>query len=306
MEVFDEAHRVLKKTGTCWVNLGDTYCGPQTKEDIDIPFSSRLDKPKSKCLSLIPFRFALAMTARGWILRNVLVWHKPNCMPSSAKDRFTVDFEYVFFFTKSKRYFFAQQFEPIKEDSLRRCKYPSRVHPDSPYKKQLDGADRTQYCNPKGRNHRSVWTVPLTHTRHPHFATYPIGLCSTPIKAGCPEQVCKKCGTPQLTIDTGGNPNAFNLRVRDVKENRSKLSDRRASKQEVQKYNERVYVSKRQTKRILGCSCNCGFESGIVLDPFMGSGTTALAAKKLGRNYLGFELNPAYIKIAEYRIKEAA
>lgn len=254
VELFDNVHRVLKKSGTCWVNLGDTYYGPSTKENTKFPSSPRKNKPISKCLSLIPFRFAQAMTSHGWILRNVIIWHKPNCMPSPAKDRFTVDFEYLFFFTKSKNYSFAQQLEPIKEDSLRRCKYPSRVHPDSPYRRQLDGVDRTRYCNPKGRNKRCVWNVPLTHSRLPHFAAYPMGLCETPIKAGCPKRLCKKCDKPK-------------------------------------------------TK---GCDCKAGFIPGIVLDPFIGSGTTAIAAKKLDRDYIGFELNPEYVKIAKRRIKQAA
>lgn len=119
-DIYDLAYQVLKKTGTNWVNLGDTYStqGGQNRNTdkdyshynsiklknrmIGVPLIKSKELP-SKCLSLIPFRFAIEMINRGWILRNVIIWHKTNPMPSSARDRFTVDFEYVFFFVKSNK-----------------------------------------------------------------------------------------------------------------------------------------------------------------------------------------------------------
>src|SRR3990167_7491980 len=77
-----------------------------------------------KSLCNIPARLSIELQNQGWILRNVIIWHKPNAMPSSAKDRFNVDFEPVFFFVKSKKYYFEQQFEPLKESTFNRCKYP--------------------------------------------------------------------------------------------------------------------------------------------------------------------------------------
>ena len=71
-----------------------------------------------KSLCLIPQRFQIAMVDQGWICRNTIIWYKPNCMPSSAHDRFTVDFEYLFFFTKSQRYYFETQYEPILTDTV--------------------------------------------------------------------------------------------------------------------------------------------------------------------------------------------
>ena len=121
-DIYDDVMRVLKPTGTCWVNLGDSYSSSSTKSNWDTFADYRHDggagkrdiggnEPKkrnmngipSKCLLMIPQRFAIEMVNRGWILRNVIIWHKPNCMPSSAKDRFTVDFEYVYFFVKSNK-----------------------------------------------------------------------------------------------------------------------------------------------------------------------------------------------------------
>ncbi len=120
--IFDEVKRVLKKEGTVWVNIGDTYFGSNgnnhngtgtgtVKQKAGV---NRVNKIKykniiiSKCLIQIPSRFAIEMTNRGWILRNEIIWYKPNAMPSSAKDRFTVDFEKIFFFVKNKRYYFEQ------------------------------------------------------------------------------------------------------------------------------------------------------------------------------------------------------
>ncbi len=109
--VFDEVKRVLKASGTCFVNLGDTFSsdtkgtgGPSDKQLSNK--GSRYEAKKfdteipNKCLCLVPERFAIEMIDRGWTIRNQIIWHKPNQMPSSAKDRFTVDFEKVFFFVK--------------------------------------------------------------------------------------------------------------------------------------------------------------------------------------------------------------
>jgi len=108
-DIYDLVWKVLKKTGTCWVNLGDTYNSSGTKNTSHKESVNNLQNKKllktihAKCLLMLPQRFAIEMINRGWILRNVIIWHKPNAMPSSAKDRFTVDFEYVFFFVKSNK-----------------------------------------------------------------------------------------------------------------------------------------------------------------------------------------------------------
>ena len=108
-DIYDQVKRVLKKTGTCWVNLGDSYGSSKdfSRADRQDLHGKETIRKKvrgfEKCLLMIPQRFAIEMINRGWILRNVIIWHKPNCMPSSAKDRFTVDFEYVFFFVKSNK-----------------------------------------------------------------------------------------------------------------------------------------------------------------------------------------------------------
>jgi DNA modification methylase len=255
-DIFDEVKRVLKKEGTCWVNIGDTYSGdssysaegrqgfngkdanmkeiinkspdpklPQRKRGRDIADMS--DIP-SKSLVQIPARFSIEMTNRGWILRNEIIWHKPNAMPSSVKDRFTVDFEKIFLFTKSKQYYFEQQLEPYTENINRwGGEMVNRTNGADEFSMQQRPRDYRP--NKDGKNKRTTWSVNTQGFGGEHFAGYPEKLIETPIKAGCPE-------------------------------------------------------------------------GGLVLDPFMGSGTTAVVARKLGRDYLGFELNEKYVKIAEKRL----
>lgn len=242
ISVFDEIKRVLKADGTCWVNIADTYSrgsrlkdgAEQTirKTEINEPIFNVQYSLKDKSLCMIPQRFAIAMINRGWILRNVIVWHKPSCMPQSVKDRFTVDFEYIYFFVKNKNYYFEQQFDNANYDGRK----------DTLMKGSIKYKNTTQTMSKRGherwiekdgkkvRNKRTTWSINPEPFKEAHFACYPTKLCETPIKAGCPE-------------------------------------------------------------------------NGIVLDPFMGAGTTALTAVKLNRNYIGIELNPEYIKIAEKRIK---
>jgi site-specific DNA-methyltransferase (adenine-specific) len=185
-------------------------------------------EPKSLCL--IPSRFAIEMCDRGWILRNEIIWYKPNCMPSSVKDRFTVDFEKIFFFTKNKKYYFEQQLEPYVSEENHKLR--NRVK-EGKYQntKQFSDSERDFYSN-GGRNKRCVWTINTKPLKEAHFATYPEDLIKPCILAGCPEK-------------------------------------------------------------------------GIVLDPFMGAGTTAKVALDNNRSYIGFELNNDYIKIAEDRLKDS-
>lgn len=207
LQIFDEVRRVLKPTGTCWVNLGDTYAntwngghkGSGSTLNGTLPPESASPRRRTKqsvgrkCLAQIPERFAIGMTARGWILRNELIWHKPNCMPASVTDRFTVDHEKMYFFTKGPRYFFDQQFEPSKdpEDDVRRmtkARTYSRERQggnatfNSPQVDEAAARERMQ----KGRNKRTVWRVSTTPYKGAHFAVYPEQLIRTPIRAGCP------------------------------------------------------------------------------------------------------------------------
>lgn len=338
-DVFDEVGRVLKDEGTCWVNIGDSYNshsakskkvggfeGRQMSENPDYA-AAKITMKKTgvpdKCLLGIPFRFALEMIDRGWILRNTIIWHKPNCMPSSAKDRFTVDFEYLFFFTHQQKYYFETQYEPYKscqrdldrfDETLQRAQDHNRTTGDlnsDEYKplrakrmpaiggKKHKGKHNATYSGNtpdwgKGRIKRAVWTIPPASFKGPHYATFPPKLIETPIAAGCPEQICKKCGLPRKQIvETSYN-------VRAIRTDKSKQYN--PDDKYVRKNMPFMGDAIREIKGYTDCGCNAGFEPGIVLDCFFGSGTTGLVALEQGKKYIGIELNPKDIKIAEERL----
>ena len=197
-DIFDEVRRVLKDSGTCWVNIGDTYGGTGDKKDNKDPKykegrngqSKAINKSATaKSLCQIPSRFAIEMTNRGWILRNEIIWHKPNAMPSPVKDRFTVDFEKVFFFTKSKKYWFEQQFDEYTKPMNRWGGEELKADGKSEWDNGT-GQDtyRTRNFRPneKGKNKRTVWSINTKPSKEPHFASYPEALIEPMIKAGCP------------------------------------------------------------------------------------------------------------------------
>lgn len=226
-DIFDEVKRVLKKEGTCWVNIGDTYSGSgvgqkdtgkASYEENDFRKEPTKTFLPDKSLCNIPARFSIEMQSRGWILRNKIIWHKPNCMPSSAEDRFTVDFEEVFFFVKSKKYYFEQQLEKMVsfdtssprgskgvlgevnsgrrvskkvEDSVKFFGEGSDNPGNGVYGSTLGGITPNMEMGLK--NKRAVWRINTKGYSEAHFATYPEALVEPMIKAGCPKKICKHC-----------------------------------------------------------------------------------------------------------------
>lgn len=189
-DIFDEAKRVLKKEGTCFVNIGDTYSGMKSgntdlknKKTNTKSFTKPKSSIKDKCLLQIPSRFAIEMTNRGWILRNEIIWHKPNCMPQSAEDRFTVDFEKVFFFVKSKKYYFKQQLEPtLTKDISQRNRDETKLN-KTPGRSYISGLKTNDY---DFKNKRTVWSINTKGFEEAHFAVFPEELIIPMAKAGCP------------------------------------------------------------------------------------------------------------------------
>jgi len=202
-DIFDEVKRVLKKEGTCWVVIGDTYGGSgkgaggkskkqlsnkgsyfkKSKESWNFSKVPITEQDVSKSLCQIPSRFAIEMANRGWILRNEIIWHKPNCMPSSVKDRFTVDFEKIFFFVKNKKYYFETQYdEATSTDNFTRDRDNTRLN-NTPGRTKMGGLKTNHYIK---RNKRCVWEITTKGYSEAHFAVYPEKLCEIPIKAGCP------------------------------------------------------------------------------------------------------------------------
>jgi len=245
--IFNEVKRVLKKEGTLWLNLGDSYCGSGSKGDLKDPehpegrnglsvaLNNRIEGMKPKDLVGIPWMTAFALRSAGWYLRQDIIWHKPNPMPESVTDRCTKSHEYIFLLSKSNKYYFDQILEPYTEPMNRWGGDELVANNESMWDEgtgQSTYRDRNMRPNPDGKNKRSVWTVNTRPYKEAHFATFPEELIIPMIKAGCPE-------------------------------------------------------------------------NGVVLDPFMGAGTTGLVCKKLNRNYVGIELNPKYIEIAEKRIADS-
>ena len=229
--VFHEIKRVLKDEGSLWINIRDTYSKGVKRCGV-----------KNKSLSMIPERLIIKLLDDGWILRNDIIWHKPNAMPDSCKNRFTVDYEHLYFLTKKdKGYYFKTQYEPYtsnikdKKDSVNNNDKDKRSALIES-KMVRHGANGTTLNSPskwsdKGRIKRTTWSINTKSYKEAHFATYPTELIECPIDAGCPED-------------------------------------------------------------------------GIVLDPFIGSGTTGVVAKKQGKHYVGIELNKEYIEIANNRIEK--
>lgn len=277
--IFEQVRRVLKDDGTLWLNLGDSYassggCGKQGKHGSRatrthtqrnvIGNSIKKSGLKTKDLIGIPWRVAFALQADGWYLRQDIIWHKPNPMPESVRDRCTKAHEYMFLLSKRPRYYF--DVDAIKEPSVSVTGSGNKMRKARPGQESLGigaqagsipwtprlgkvigrgeqgysaarGNDRDNsggFPNPQGtRQKRSVWTVTPKPFKGAHFATFPPDLIEPCILAG------------------------------------SRVGD-------------------------------------TVLDPFFGAGTTGLVANKHARKYVGIELNPEYVAMAQKRIDGAA
>jgi site-specific DNA-methyltransferase (adenine-specific) len=252
-----ELARLLKPTGTFWLNVGDSYS------------AHFREGAAFKSLLLGPQRLAVALADDGWIVRNQVVWHKPNAMPHSVRDRLSNSYETVFLLTRSRRYFFdldairiASQHAPHAA-SARTGGYPPPHALPRGHANHNHGLG-TSRVHPLGKNPGDVWSVATAGYRGAHFATFPLRLIERPLLAGCPERVCTTCGQPWTRTP-----------VQDA----HPLGNSAPS-----------------------CGCNVPAAPGVVLDPFLGSGTVALAAEQHGRDWAGIELNPAYAALAEQRL----
>jgi DNA modification methylase len=247
--LFREIRRVLTDDGTVWLNIGDSYAGsgkgrngdgtvnvdPESKQATSqgtlegTLVKSGVDLPAKNMIG-IPWRLAFALQDDGWILRQDIIWAKPNPMPESVSDRCTKSHEYIFLLSKSPRYYFDN--EAIKEpaqDWGTRDRTNGKYHNEGTGLTPHSGLTKSY----ETRNKRDVWTVSTKPYKGAHFATYPEDLITPCVLAG-------------------------------------------------------------------------SAEGDTVLDPFTGSGTTAVVALRYGRNFVGTELNPEYAKLAESRITSDA
>ena len=245
VEVFRCVRDVMADDGTLWLNIGDSYSGSgkgpagnlgktHNERHMEHTKASGLvpEGCKPKDLIGIPWMLAFALRADGWYLRQDIIWHKPNPMPESVRDRCTKAHEYLFLLSKSDRYFFDNEAmkEPVAASTVSRLAQDVKNQRGSDRVPGKTNGPMKAVGNGETRNRRSVWTVPTRPYKGAHFATFPPALIEPCILAG------------------------------------SRPGD-------------------------------------VVLDPFMGSGTTAMVARQHGRQYIGCELNESYGDLQDERIR---
>jgi DNA modification methylase len=285
---------------------------------------------KDKDLIGIPWRVAFALQADGWYLRQDIIWNKPNPMPESVTDRCTKSHEYIFLLSKKKHYYFDH--EVIREPAAltthaRLLRGVSDTH------KNVDGAPgqpphsmnkprknarafgaKVQEGTKRGdvgntfvdtgkRNKRSVWTITTKPFRGAHFATYPKDLITPCVLAGTSEHgCCSKCGAPWERQVESTRIARNELPPEDP---RYRPNTYKGAYGEINGKGDAGYNSTKTLGWAASCKCkDAEVVPCTVFDPFTGSGTTAVVALQHGRNYIGTELNPQYIKIAEARIMD--
>lgn len=233
-------------------------------------------------------------------------------MPESVRDRPTKSHEYVFLLTKSAKYWYDAEAikEEIKASSVQRAQYGwngTMVFDSNGHevRSQPDPVDQMgeRWCPSTGRNRRSIWVINPEPTPFAHFATFPQKLIEPMVLAGCPARVCATCGAPWERVmeygqarRIGGNA-GVTLSHADGPMNRG--GHGQWDEGHMPKVRERTTIDWQPT-----CSCQADICSGIVCDPFMGSGTTALVARRLGRHYVGCDVNPEYVALAHDRLTE--
>jgi len=190
VRVFREVWRVLRDDGTVWLNLGDSYSnGGGTTQAAGKKYGGRSidirpdDGITPKDLIGIPSRVAFALQADGWYLRQDIIWHKPNPMPESVRDRCTKAHEYIFLLSKSPKYYYDQG--AVKEPEVCGRQRGPAEHPDAKSTNGNSGLGRRKSTGM--RNRRSVWTVTTRPYKGAHFAAFPPDLIQPCILAGCPE-----------------------------------------------------------------------------------------------------------------------
>ena len=322
--VFREVYRVLRDNGTLWLNLGDSYSSggnvpggsEKQRRNAEAQRSSaprrKIDIPPGNLVG-VPWRVALALQADGWVLRQDIIWAKKSPMPESVQNRCTKSHEYVFLFAKQQQGYYCDM-EAIKEEGQ-----PSSVRKNAKPHNEDSRKDGTVYgkeshasgtrtgtnlCNAYsgvdfsviGRNKRSVWTVASHGYPGAHFAVYPTKLIEPMILAGTSEcGCCAACGAPyeRVVVNTtvprtagGGHfgrvdpPNGWDMD--------SKLGQHRQCAED-------SCCNTIGWRKVCGCRTD-EVVPAIVLDPFVGSGTTVATAVLLGRAGVGIDLSETYLR----------
>ena len=320
--VFREVKRVLRSDGVVFLNLGDSYYsnpgngrgGGSTLEGGN-PHLSGAPRViscgtsgtflnihlKPKDLVGIPWRVAFALQADGWWLRSDIIWHKPNPMPESVRDRPTKSHEYVFLLTKSQRYYYDN--EAVREPLAGPLHAPGNKAAFGDVQRNDFGTERMMavWGSPAGRNRRTVWTIATRPYKGAHFAVFPSALVEPCVKAGTSERgCCPECGAPWervVEIVKSWREDAYNDNGRQTYAKGAGIHIARAASGG---YSQSVYqdVGWRPT-----CACDAGDPIPcIVLDPFGGSGTVAMVSLQLGRQCVSMDIKPEYLELQRERV----
>ena len=264
-----ELARVLKPHGSLWLNVGDGYS------------RHRAWGAPPKSLLAAPERLLLALLADGWLCRNKVVWAKPNPLPHSAADRLSPTYELVYFLVRRPAYYFDLDAIRLPHRSIGRAGRRRPKEAGRTYVGGNSGLGALKAAglvgHPAGKNPGDVWSLPTPCYRGAHFATFPEALVERPLLATCPERICVQCDRPwrrpvrMLTVHSDEGTRLV-----------------------------------RKVGDLARCDCRAPSRPGVVLDPFFGTGTVGAVAARHGRDWLGIELNPAYRRLAERRLRRVA
>jgi DNA modification methylase len=339
VEVFREVRRVLRDDGTLWLNLGDSYASVEKGSGGTNSFQAQnagflygrrkvgMGAAKPKDLLMIPAQVALALRADGWFLRADIIWHKPNPMPESVRDRPTSAHEHVFLLTKSARYFYdADAIKEAPSEGSADAYRAALENPRADREYQHDSGSRMgkrsanrAWADPEtlkrmleGRNARNVWTIATQPYSGAHFATMPPDLAERCIKAGSSEKgQCPHCGSPWARVTEKGQVSREWQRRCGGDENgeyhgQSTKGHAAAGVQDASAVKARILAGMAPTVTTgWAPSCACPAHQPVqqrILDPFGGAGTTGLVADRLNRSATLCELNPEYARLARERI----
>ena len=301
-----EVWRVLRDDGTFWLNLGDSYAhgtsskrsqsktpGVGSNHSLAQNSRERIATPsglKTKDLIGVPWRIAFALQADGWYLRMDNVWAKRNCTPESIPDRTTKSHEYVFMLSKSKKYYF--DCEAIKEDA-------NAPEATGTYGTKHQHSQNSQY--PHSGNHyhgsskrrkRSVWFLPTKPYKGAHYAVFPPYIPEIAILAGTSDGgCCSECGKPRRRRV-----------LREKNKERDVEFDRKQDTDKTGRKDGHVSGPGGKVDSVTSAGwewqCDCGgkVKPCVVLDPFVGSGTSLFTAMNYGRNAVGIDLNQDYLE----------
>jgi DNA modification methylase len=313
VEVFREVRRVLRPDGVCFVNMGDSYAAnrsyqvPSTKAgEVGNGKASKVPpglKPKDLCL--VPQRLAIALQDDGWWVRADVVWWKPNAMPESVEDRPARDHENVLMLTKSERYFYdrvavmeASTANPDRQGGTR------RGSADWGHTRDTNGNNGlAQKLPTMMRNLRSVWAINTESYPGAHFAVMAKKVAERCVLAATSEKgCCAKCGAPIARVVETTSLDRNELPPDHPEWRPSRYDDGKAGDPQSpgagQRYSEAKTVGWQAT-----CACADETVPCTVLDPFLGSGTTAVVARRLGRNSVGVELGDEFAELARERME---